>query len=100
MRVKERKGKEQINHWRLSDYVQYVLSICKTLSEPPMVIGHSLGPAIAQRLLRDAGPMPAVVLMSPVPPRGLSHIYTRMLWSDSEAYQELTVALTACIHHV
>ena len=96
----ESEGKERINHWRLSDYVDDVLSICQSLPGPPVIIGHSLGTAVAQRLLRDQEPLAAVVLMSPVPPRGLSHISMRMLWSDPMAYQQLAVVLTAGIHHV
>ena len=38
--------------------------------------------------------------MSPVPPRGLSSISLRMLWSDPMAYQQLAVALTVGVHHV
>jgi len=96
----ESEGKDRINHWRLSDYAEDVLSICQSLAEPPVLIGHSLGAAVAQRLLRDQEPLAAAILMSPVPPRGLSHISMRMLWPDPVAYQQLAVALTAGIHHV
>ena len=93
------EGADRINHWRLSDYVDDVVSILNQLPEPAIVIGHSLGTAIAQILIRDRHPVAAVVLMSPVPPSGLSTISFRMLWSDPIAYQQLAVALTAGVHH-
>ena len=96
----ESEGRHRINHWRLSDYVTDVMSILGELPEPAIVIGHSLGTAIAQILIRDNYPMAGVVLMSPVPPRGLSSISLRMLWSDPMAYQQLAVALTIGVHHV
>lgn len=96
----ESEGRDQINHWRLSDYVSDVVSVLDQLPEPVIVVGHSLGSAIAQILIRDGYPMAGVVLMSPVPPRGLSNISLRMLWSDPMAYQQLAVALTVGVHHV
>jgi pimeloyl-ACP methyl ester carboxylesterase len=96
----ESEGRDRINHWRLSDYVSDVKSILEELPEQAIVIGHSLGTAIAQILIRDNYPMAGVVLMSPVPPRGLSSISLRMLWSDPIAYQQLAIALTVGVHHV
>ena len=75
-------------------------SILEELPEPAIVIGHSLGSAIAQILVRDNYPVAGVVLMSPVPPRGLSSISLRMLWSDPIAYQQMAIALTVGVHHV
>jgi pimeloyl-ACP methyl ester carboxylesterase len=96
----ESEGRDRINHWRLSDYVSDVVSILVELPEPAIVIGHSLGTAIAQILIRDNYPMACVVLMSPVPPKGLSSISLRMLWSDPIAYQQLAIALTVGVRHV
>lgn len=38
--------------------------------------------------------------MSPIPPKGLSTISLRMLWSDPIAYQQLAIAFTVGVHHV
>jgi len=94
------EGRDRINHWRLSDYVSDVKSILGELPEPAIVVGHSFGTAIAQVLIRDGYLMAGVVLMSPVPPRGLSSISLRMLWSDPIAYQQLVIALTVGVRHV
>ena len=96
----ESEGRERIHHWRLSDYVSDVVSILNALSEPAIVVGHSLGSAIAQILIRDEFPLAAVVLLSPVPPKGLSTISLRILWSDPIAYQQLAIAFTVGVHQV
>ena len=96
----ESEGHGRIHHWRLSDYVSDVVSILNELSEPAIVVGHSLGSAIAQVLIRDACSLAALVLMSPVPPKGLSTISLRMLWSDPIAYQQLAIAFTVGLQHV
>lgn len=96
----ESEGRGRIHHWRLSDYVSDVVSILNELSEPAIVVGHSLGSAIAQVLIRDECSLAAVVLMSPVPPRGLSAISLRMLLFDPIAYQQLAIAFTVGVEHV
>ena len=96
----ESEGRGRIYHWRSSDYVSDVVSILNELSEPAIVVGHSLGSAIAQVLIRDEFSLAAVVLMSPVPPKGLSTILLRILWSDPIAYQQLATAFTVGVHYV
>ncbi len=94
------EGYEGIRTWRLADYVADVRSILSTLSRPPVVLGHSLGSAITQVLLRDRDAMAAAVLMSPVPPQGLASVSWRLLWRDPMAYQQLWVALTVGVQHI
>ena len=89
-----------MHHWCLSDYVSDVVSILNELSEPAIVVGHSLGSAIAQVLIRDKFSLAAVVLMSLVPPKGLSTILFRIFWSDPIAYQQLAIAFTVGVHRV
>ncbi|MEE2821187.1 MAG: alpha/beta fold hydrolase [Pseudomonadota bacterium] len=96
----ESEGRCRIYHWRSSDYVSDVVSILRELSEPAIVVGHSLGSAIAQLLIRDRCSLAAVVLMSPVPPKGLSTISLRMLWLDLIANQKLAAAFTVGVRSV
>ena len=44
-------GKEDIHHFRLSDYVDDVHKVIKTLDQKPILIGHSMGGAIVQAYL-------------------------------------------------
>ena len=96
----ESAGHSEIQRFRLSDYVDDVQSILKTLDHAPLILGHSLGTAIAQILIRDAYPLAGVCLMSPVPPYGLAQVSFRMLWSDPMAYQQLAIALTVGVKRV
>ena len=96
----ESEGCDRIHHWRLSDYVSDVVSILGHLCEPAIVVGHSLGSAIAQVLIRGGCSLAAVVLMSPVPPQGLLTISLQRLWSDPIAYQQLIIACTARVQHI
>lgn len=96
----ESEGAEGIQRYRLADYVADVHSILATFEKPPLVVGHSLGSAIAQVLLRDQTPLAGAVLMSPVPPQGLASVSWRLLWSDPIAYQQLWVALTVGVKQV
>jgi pimeloyl-ACP methyl ester carboxylesterase len=94
------EGYDGIRTWRLVDYVNDVRSILETLTQPPVILGHSLGSAITQILLRDKDVLSAAVLMSPVPPQGLAAVSWRLLWTDPMAYQQLWVALTVGVQHV
>jgi pimeloyl-ACP methyl ester carboxylesterase len=54
----------------IADYVADVRSVVDTLSEPPVIIGHSMGGFATQHYLAAGNPAKAVVLVSPVPRRG------------------------------
>lgn len=59
------------NHHRLRDYVDDVRTIVASLDRPPVLIGHSMGGAIVQRLLADAAPpLAGAALLTSVPPTG------------------------------
>lgn len=65
--------------WRsLSDYVEAVASYAKTLSSPPIVVGHSMGGAVVQKYLEkyDA---PAGVLLASMPPSGVWRVTINIL---------------------
>lgn len=55
----------------IDDYVNDVLQATDRLSEPPVLIGHSMGGIVVQRAARRAKAR-AIVLMAPVPPHGLA----------------------------
>ncbi len=54
---------------RISDYVKDVAQAAGTLARPPVLIGHSMGGFIVQKVLeqREA---PAAVLLASIPPKG------------------------------
>ena len=63
-------GAEDLHDLGTADYVEDVRSILSLFEAPPVLIGHSMGGYIAQRVVEDFE-VPAYVLMASVPPTGL-----------------------------
>ena len=63
-------GRGELHDFGTADYVEDVLSILPIFEAPPVLIGHSMGGYIAQRVVEDLE-VPAYVLMASVPPTGL-----------------------------
>src|SRR5208282_4475099 len=64
------KGRDQIQSWRFSDYIDDVRCVIEKIGAPIVVVGHSLGGLIVQRLIGRV-PMRAVVLLASAPPEGI-----------------------------
>jgi pimeloyl-ACP methyl ester carboxylesterase len=54
----------------MSDYAADIVRICAEQSEPPVLLGHSMGGLVAQLAARKA-PIQALVLLAPSPPWGV-----------------------------
>ena len=63
-------GQNELRRSTLRDYVHDVLQVITTLPQPPVVVAHSLGTLVAQRLLQRY-PARAGVLMTPIPAGGI-----------------------------
>ena len=61
----------------LDDYAADVERVAATLKEPPVLIGHSMGAAVVERMLA-MHPIRAAVLLAPVPPTGIIPVATRL----------------------
>src|SRR5258708_294001 len=61
----------------LDDFAVDVARIASGLPSPPVLIGHSMGAAIVERLL-VAGSVRAAALLAPVPPTGLGLVAHRL----------------------
>src|SRR5215218_4930356 len=77
----------------LSDYVADVRRAFAEFSEPPVVVGHSLGGLLAQMLIGRV-PMRALVLLASLPPEGLFFESPRLILTDPHIWLE---AMTAAI---
>jgi pimeloyl-ACP methyl ester carboxylesterase len=55
----------------MADYAADVAEVCARSSEPPVLIGHSMGGMVAQLAARRA-PLRALVLLAPSPPWGVA----------------------------
>ena len=72
------------NTWRLADYLDDVRWAVEQLDERPILIGHSLGGTLAQKIAAE-GPFPAMVLLAPSPIGGSNRAALRMLFTHPRA---------------
>lgn len=66
----ESAGREAVSTWSLFDYVADVEQVLATMPVAPILIGHSMGAVVVQKLLEKRD-FPAAVLLAPSPPDGL-----------------------------
>ena len=71
-------GRESLFVAGLDDYVADVEHVAGTLPAPPVLIGHSMGAAIIERMLTTR-PIRAAALLAPIPPGGLGPVASRLL---------------------
>ncbi len=62
-------GEKQLGKWTLRDYAHDVLEAARSLDETPVLVGHSMGALVVQRVLDDFKAR-AGVLVAPFPPHG------------------------------
>jgi pimeloyl-ACP methyl ester carboxylesterase len=69
----ESEGMERIHSFSLSDYVDDVLEVMEQLKEKPVLIGHSMGGEIVQRVVHAyPDKVKAVILLASAPPQGIT----------------------------
>lgn len=64
-------GRDRLNEFGLADYARDVARVAAGLAAPPVLIGHSMGALVVQKVLESAANVPALVLACPVPAYGL-----------------------------
>lgn len=65
------EGRERLDRFSLTDYVDALTGVIDGLPEPPILIGHSMGGMVVQKYLEQRT-APAAVLVCAVPPHGLA----------------------------
>src|SRR5204863_8607068 len=70
-------GRESLFVAGLDDYAVDVELVAARFAVAPVLIGHSMGAAVIERLLATR-PLRAAALIAPVPPAGLMTIATRL----------------------
>lgn len=70
-------GRESVFLAGLDDYAADVERVASELEQAPVLIGHSLGAAVVERLLATR-PIRAAALLAPVPPAGLMIVASRL----------------------
>ena len=72
----------------LDDYAADVEHVMSQLPAPPVVVGHSMGAAVCERLLATR-PLRAVALVAPVPPTGLVGLAARLAAERPDALMQM-----------
>lgn len=76
---------EGLDHVSLADYVEDIRAVASDLPARPVLIGHSMGASLVERLLALEG-YPGAALVSPVPPSGLLPVLTRLWWGRPDFF--------------
>lgn len=72
----------------LADFTEDARAALAAIRRPVVLVGHSLGGLIAQRLLADAA-VRGAVLLAPVPPEGLAWANWRLAMADPPLWRAL-----------
>jgi pimeloyl-ACP methyl ester carboxylesterase len=72
-------GRERLDALSLADYVEDIALVAAGLAERPVLVGHSMGAALVDRLVAREE-FPAAALVCPIPPNGLLASLTRLWW--------------------
>jgi pimeloyl-ACP methyl ester carboxylesterase len=76
----ESEGIEKLQTFSLSDYMDDVLEVMAHLKEKPVLIGHSMGGAVVQKIARAyPDKIKMVVLLASIPPQGILKDSLRLL---------------------
>ena len=73
----------------LDDYEADVEHVAGMLSEPPILIGHSMGAAIVERSVAKR-PVRGAALLAPLPPAGLLPVATRLAASHPDYLMQMS----------
>jgi non-heme chloroperoxidase len=82
------RGRERLDSLSIADYVDDVLEVCDGLSLPPVLVGHSMGGFVVQKVLEQRS-FPGAVLMCSVPPQGLMAAAFGMMFSHPGLMSDL-----------
>jgi pimeloyl-ACP methyl ester carboxylesterase len=81
------EGRAQLSETRLPDYCTDVQRALAEFKDPPVVVAHSLGGLLAQRLI-GREEMRALVLLASLPPEGLMLESPRLALTDTRIWLE------------
>lgn len=78
-------GREDLGSLHLGDYIDDIRHVVAELPARPVLIGHSMGAALVERLVAEET-FPGAALICPVPPAGLLPVLTRLWWGRPEFF--------------
>lgn len=78
-------GRDDLGSLHLGDYMDDIRDVVAELPSRPVLIGHSMGAALVERLVAEEA-YPGAALVCPVPPTGLLPVLTRLWWGRPEFF--------------
>lgn len=87
------EGRERLQFTRLRDYVTDVERVMVDMPAPPVLIGHSLGGMVVQKILHRQS-VPGAVLMGSAPPHGMIGSFCGIAFGNPELLRDLMLAQT------
>lgn len=81
------EGREALSGVSLADLGEDLRFALSRFARPPVVVAHSLGGLLAQRLVGGV-PMRALVLLASLPPEGMAFLSPRLVWSEPAIWTE------------
>jgi len=79
-----------LNPTTINTYVNQVLDCIKKIGEPPIIVAHSMGAAVVQKLYaKHKIDFPAWILMTPTPPRGYGMSSQMMMLTDPTLFNQM-----------
>jgi pimeloyl-ACP methyl ester carboxylesterase len=80
-------GRQRLDSFGLDDYVEDVTQVVQGIAEPLILIGHSMGSVVVERVLEQQ-PAQAAILMAPVPPGGILGATMNIAFSQPSFFGE------------
>lgn len=74
-------GAERLRTTRVRDFVDDISTVIDGLGAPPVVVGHSMGGFLTQKLM-ERRRLPGAVLMASMPPNGVAGFVGKLLRTD------------------
>jgi pimeloyl-ACP methyl ester carboxylesterase len=90
-------GREHLRTTRVRDFVDDIEEVASALRAPPIVIGHSMGGFLTQKLM-ERRPLRGAVLLASMPPNGVGEFLGRLIRTDPVGV--LQANLTLRLHSV
>jgi len=81
----ESPGRNDLGTLKLDDYVADIRQVVAGLPARPILIGHSMGATLVERLVAEEA-FPGAALICPVPPSGLLPVLTRLWWGRPDFF--------------
>ncbi len=86
------EGREELNTFTLEDYLEDTLQAIGLIGEKPVLIGHSMGGAVAQMIIRaHQDKIAAAVLLASIPPHGMLKDMLRLCFTRFRSVMRLAL---------